>query len=238
MQTFKPGQIRRHFIQVPVGSNIAGLFYMFYKFHHTHIVFTKIAFQIYNHSSDVLAQMKLHFVQLEPGLSFRINEVGKIIHLLPHSTFQFYFNVQDKRTLELCLARWWSSLATIDSSYSIQFHSILISPSVSIHLHSSRAYERFVLENHLNNTYEDISGLPIVNWKCLVQPLRPNKDESKIQILSTRDCLSDRRQIYQLILTYNFTLVSIISLASPLLKKKTIFLVKAFRNSNKVSIST
>ena len=184
-----------------------------------------------------MAQIKLHFVQLEPGRSFRINEVGKIIRLLPHSTFQCYFNVQDKRTLELCLARWWSSLATIDSSYSIQFHSILISPSVSIHLRSSQAYERFILENRLNNAYEDIYGLPIVNWKYLVQPLRPNKDESKIQILSTRDCLSGRRQIYQLILTYNFTLVSTISLASPLLKKPLV-LVKAFGNSSKVSISS
>jgi len=48
-------------------------------------------------------------------------------------------------------------------------------------------------ENHSNNTYEEINGLRIVNWKYLVQILRSNKDESKIQILSKRDCLPEQR---------------------------------------------
>jgi len=151
--------------------------------------------------------MNLHFVQLEPDRSYRSNELEKVIRLSPHSTFQCYFNVQDKRTLELCLARWWSSLTIIETSYSIEFHSILLSLSRSIHLRSSQSYERFILENRLNHTYEEIIGLPIINWKYLVQTLRPNKEESKIQILSKRDCLSEQRQIYQLILVFNFTLV-------------------------------
>ncbi|CAF1250085.1 unnamed protein product [Rotaria magnacalcarata] len=187
-QTFKTGQIRRHFLQVPSGSNIA-------------------AFKITNHSCDTSAKINLNFIQLEPGRSFHVTEFEKIIRLSPHSTFQCYFNVQDKRTLELCLARWWSSLAIVDTSYSIEFHSIIVSPSVSMHLRSSQSYERFILENRLYNTYEDINGLPIINWKYLVQTLRPNKDESKIQVLSKRDCLTEQRQIYQLILTYNLALL-------------------------------
>jgi tripeptidyl-peptidase-2 len=166
-----------------------------------------------NHSCDISAQINLHFVQIESGRSFRLTEFEKIIRLSPLSTFQCYFNVQDKRTLELCLARWWSSLAIIDTTYSIGFHSILISPSISLNLRSSQSYERFYLQNRLNNTYEDIYGLPIVNWKYLVQTLRPNKDETKIQILSKRDCLPEQRQIYQLILVFNFSLVRIICLS-------------------------
>ncbi|CAF3801202.1 unnamed protein product [Adineta steineri] len=187
-QTFKPSQIRRHFLQVPTGSNIA-------------------VFKITNHSCDISSLMNLHFIQLESGRSFRSNEFEKIIRLSPNAIFQCYFNVQDKRTLELCLARWWSSLSIMDTSYSIKFHSILISPSISLHLRSSQSYERFVLENRLINTYENINGLPTINWKFLVQTLRPNKDESKIQILSKRDCLTDQRQIYQLLLVFNFTLL-------------------------------
>jgi tripeptidyl-peptidase-2 len=152
--------------------------------------------------------MNLHFIQLEPDRSFRLNEFEKIIRLSPLSNFQCYFNVQDKRTLELCLARWWSSLSIFETNYSIEFHSILPSPTRSIHLRSSQPYERFTLENRLNNTYEDIYGLPICNWKCLVQTLRPNKEESKIQILSKRDCLPDQRQVHQLILVFNFTIVT------------------------------
>ncbi|CAF1525506.1 unnamed protein product, partial [Rotaria magnacalcarata] len=95
----------------------------------------------------------------------------------------------------------------IDKSYSIQFYSILISPSNSLHLRSIQSYERFILENHLNNTYEEINGLPIVHWKYLVQTLRSNKDKSKIQILSKTDCLPEQRKVYQLILTFYFTLL-------------------------------
>ena len=160
-----------------------------------------------NQSTDISAQMNFHFIQLEIGHSFRLNEYEKMIRLSPHSTFQCYFNVEEKLTLELCLARWWSSLTLIETNYSIEFHSILSSPSRSLHLRSSQSYQRFILQNLLKNTYEDIEGLPLVNWKSLVQTLRPNKDESKIQILSKRDCLSQQRQIYQLILVFNLTLV-------------------------------
>jgi len=161
-----------------------------------------------NLSDDLSAQMNYHFVQLEPGRSFRINEFEKVVRLSPNSTFECYFNVQDKRTLELCLARWWSSLSLIETNYSIEFHSIVLSPSNSLHLLSSQSYQRFYLENRLNLTYEEIFGLPILNWQFLVQTLRPNKDESKIQILSHRDLLTNQRQIYQLILVFNFNLVN------------------------------
>ncbi|CAF1376834.1 unnamed protein product [Rotaria sordida] len=73
--TFKAGQIRRHFIQVSTGSK--------------NIVFFKIT----NHSSDISAQITLHFIQLEPGRSCRLTEFEKIIRLSSHSTFQYYFNV-------------------------------------------------------------------------------------------------------------------------------------------------
>lgn len=206
------------------------------------ICFSKIVFKTTNHSSDISAKINLHFIQLESGRSFRTTEFEKLIRLSPNSTFQCYFNVQDKRTLELCLARWWSSLAIIDMSYSIEFHSIVISPSTSIHLRSSQSYERFILENRLNNTYEDINGLPIVNWKYFVQTLRPTKDESKIQVLSKRDCLTEQRQIYQLIFVYNFTLVTFISVDFLLYYEMTffflIFLVKNVGNSSKMSIFT
>ncbi|CAF4439504.1 unnamed protein product, partial [Adineta steineri] len=59
-QTFKPSQIRRHFLQVPTGSNIA-------------------VFKITNHSCDISSLMNLHFIQLESGRSFRSNEFEKII---------------------------------------------------------------------------------------------------------------------------------------------------------------
>lgn len=186
-----------------------------------------------NHSSDISSQMNYHFIQLEPGQSFRLNEYEKMVRLSPHSTFQCYFNVQDKLTLELCVARWWSSLTLIETNYSIEFHSILPSPTRSLHLRSSQAYQRFILQNLLANTYEDIEGLPLVNWKSFVQTLRPNKEESKIQILSKRDCLPPQRQIYQLILVFNLTLVNF--LPFPFTTHRS-YSVKSVGNSNQMSV--
>ncbi|CAF1513530.1 unnamed protein product, partial [Rotaria sordida] len=53
-----------------------------------------------------------------------------------------------------------------------------ILPSISLQLLSSQSYERFILENRLNYTYEDRNDLPILNWKYLTQTLRPNKHEN------------------------------------------------------------
>ena len=69
----------------------------------------------------------------------------------------------------------------------IGIYSKLISPSISLYLHRSQSYERFILENRLNTIDEDINDLPIVDWKYLLQILRLNKDESKIKILSKED---------------------------------------------------
>ncbi|CAF2494866.1 unnamed protein product [Rotaria sp. Silwood2] len=73
--TFKAAQIRRHFLQVPTGSNI-------------------VVLKMTNDSSDISAQRNLHFVQLEPGRSFRLTGFEKIIRLSSHSTFQCYFNLK------------------------------------------------------------------------------------------------------------------------------------------------
>jgi tripeptidyl-peptidase II len=160
-----------------------------------------------NHSMDASCQMCFHFVQLEVARSFRLTEFDKSVRLSPNGTFQCYFHVQDKRTLELCVACWWSSLSSIESDYDIEFHSVVVSPSTSIHLSSSQAYQRILLENRVRSTCEQITALPVVHWKSLVQTLRPNKDESRIQCLSRRDCFAQQRQIQQLVLVYHFTLV-------------------------------
>lgn len=189
-----------------------------------------------NHSLDVSSQMNFHFVQLESGRSFRLTEFEKLARLSPQSTFQCYFSVQDRRTLELCLARWWSSLTPIETSYSIEFHSLVVSPSLSIHLSSSQAYQRVILENRSTRSSEEILGLPTIQWKSLVQTLRPMKDESKIQLLSFRDCFPQQRHISQLILVYHFTLVCRrFSSSSSLIVSS---LVESVRSDDQMSVSS
>ena len=78
-------------------------------------------FQIRNNSLDHSSQMNLHFVQLEMDQSFRLNQFEKQIRLSPRSRFQCYFLVEEKRTLEICLARWCSSLTNIQLNFYLLF---------------------------------------------------------------------------------------------------------------------
>ncbi|CAF1324405.1 unnamed protein product [Didymodactylos carnosus] len=181
-QSFKVGQIRRHFIHVPQGANIA-------------------IFKFINHSQDISAVMNFHFISLEPKKSFRLNEYEKMVRVNAQSTYECVFKVQESRTLEACVARWWSSLSTIDSTYSLKFHSFNVSPS-TIHLSSTQGYERLDVQTRLQ--LEDIQ--PTVTWKYFVQSLRPTASDTKIQCLSHRDLLPGGKQIYELLLTYNFNL--------------------------------
>lgn len=166
----------------------------------------KLVFEMKNRSTDSSSLFNIHFIQLEPGRTFRANESEKLVRIDPESSFQTCLNVHQRRTIEICVSRWWSSLSMTESDYSIKFLSLIVSPSI-VQLSSSQSYQRFVVENRLQHRNQELSGPPTIQWKHLVQTLRPNKDESKIQILSNRDCLPRQRQIHQLLLVYNLSLV-------------------------------
>jgi len=103
--------------------------------------------------------------------------------------------------LEVCLAKWWANIGSLEAEYSVTFHGVLPNPP-SLVMHGGEGLYRVDLEtgNHLEE------ALPEIKLKSCVQVLRPT--EAKVVNLSagTRDLLPEGRHTFELQLTYSFSL--------------------------------
>ncbi|XP_038630286.1 tripeptidyl-peptidase 2-like [Scyliorhinus canicula] len=181
---FKPGEIRRHFIEVPQGATWAELLYF--------------RISLTSKSEDTTSEFVVHTIQLQKQMAFRVHEFYHHLCLSEKASVADAFPVQEEKTIEICIARWWSSLrhATID--YVISFHGLKCN-SDTLHIHASEGIARFDTTASLK--YEEL--LPVVTLKTWVQTLRPV--DSQTRPLGSRDILPRNRQLYELVLTYNFS---------------------------------
>ncbi|KAG1676696.1 Tripeptidyl-peptidase 2 [Nymphon striatum] len=176
---FKSGEIKRQFIYVPEGASYA------------------IA-RVQLLDSDRSTHFVLHAVQLRPHCSSRTHEMYKVLNLNDQIENTVVFSVKGGGTIEIALAKWWASIGHVCVNFSIQFSGI-IPDQQSIIMHSADSIYRVDVMSHLR--CEEIS--PQVSLKSLVHAVRPT--EHKIQPLGSRDIIPPGRQIYELILTYNFS---------------------------------
>ncbi|XP_052216044.1 tripeptidyl-peptidase 2-like isoform X2 [Dreissena polymorpha] len=178
--SFRPGQIRRHFIHVPEGSSVAVL-------------------RVQSCDKEKSCRMLLHAVQVMPQYQYKKYEFEKFVNLADQGETTQSFNVVDNRTLELCVAKWWANIGEVTLNYTVTFHGVHPTSNPVI-VHGADGVCRFDVRSHLRS--EDIN--PTVTLKTLTQPLRPS--DSKIRCLSgARDLLPEGRQIYALELTYKFS---------------------------------
>uniref|UniRef100_A0AAJ7WJH1 Tripeptidyl-peptidase 2-like n=1 Tax=Petromyzon marinus TaxID=7757 RepID=A0AAJ7WJH1_PETMA len=175
---FKPGQLQRHFLEVPHGATWAEL-------------------SLSSLSGDCTSRFVLHAVQLRRLRAFRSHEFYRCCTLPSRGSVLEHFPVLEGRTLELCVARWWASLGHVEVDYRLSFHGLRPSPSV-LHMVASDGVMRVDVVSPLR--YEELS--PSVSLKSWVQPLRPV--DHKIRPLGARDVLPGNRQLYELLLTYSF----------------------------------
>ncbi|XP_059507301.1 tripeptidyl-peptidase 2-like [Stegostoma tigrinum] len=176
---FKPGEIRRHFIEVPQGATWAEI-------------------SLTSKSEDTTSEFVVHTIQLQKQMAFRVHEFYRHLYLSEKASAADAFPVLEEKTIEICIARWWSSLRHTTIDYAISFHGLKCS-SDTIHIHASEGISRFDTTASLN--YEELS--PVVTLKNWVQTLRPV--DAKTRPLGSRDILPNNRQLYELVLTYNFT---------------------------------
>ncbi|XP_052784723.1 tripeptidyl-peptidase 2-like [Mya arenaria] len=178
--SFKPGQIRRHFIHVPEGANVAVL-------------------RVQSTDLEKSCRMLLHAVQVLPQFQYKKLEFEKFVNLADKGETNQAFPVVENRTLEVCVAKWWANLGEVTLNYSVTFHGARTSSNPVI-VHAGDSVCRFDLRSYLKT--EDVS--PSVSLKTLSVPLRPI--DNKIRCLAgTRDTLPEGRQIYSLELTYKFS---------------------------------
>lgn len=176
---FAPGQIVRQFIAVPAGATWADL-------------------TLKLNSTGGPRRFMVHALQIIPGENFHAAEKQEFLTLEPGAEKVLSFPVSGKRMLELCLAQYWSSLGASTVQYQLQFHGIrpdrdrltLPPGGAGTRVDAVSLVQREVLE-------------PKAELKTHRKLLRPI--ESEIRPLSPeRDLLPDQRQIYQMVLTYQF----------------------------------
>ena len=134
--TFHPGQIHRIFVQVPQGATWANL-------------------SLQGGSSwgggDAGACNRLfmiHCLSVRPDTAFRDSQLSTYARLSAGSSSNKNFEVSGGDTLELCLAQYWSSLGASSLNVTLQFRSLLPTPS-TVHLPAGGGAARVSITSHL-----------------------------------------------------------------------------------------
>jgi tripeptidyl-peptidase-2 len=177
---FEPGRIVRRFFAVPDGATWADL-------------------TLRSQTPDgQRRRFVIHPVQILPGESDRDSPTRRYVTLPADTEVVRSFAVIGGHTLELCLAQYWSSLGSSKLDYKLTFHG-LVPDFRRVTLHSDQPATRVEVASVIGR--EQLA--PSAVLKTLRKVIRPRS--SVIRPLSpTRDRLPDGRQIYQLLLTYEF----------------------------------
>lgn len=146
-----------------------------------------------------LERFFIHTMQIQPKLSCKSLESQKFCNIGPLTDNSHAFQVKGGLVLEVTVAKYWASVSNVNLSFSITFNGIK-TPADPITMHGGEGIHRLQLRTLRN---DEIA--PVVTLKNSVQGLRPVEHE--ITALSERDVIIPERQIYQLILTYNFHVV-------------------------------
>ncbi|KAK5646152.1 hypothetical protein RI129_004616 [Pyrocoelia pectoralis] len=177
--TFKPNTIKRHFYVVPELA-------------------TWGVIRLRCTNEEQTGRFVLHCMQLLPKQSCKSLEINKTLTVMANTDTAQGFQVRGGVILEVVVAKYWANLGETSINYSISFHGIKPSqPSISM----------FASEGIHSLQVTSLQGeeiLPCITLKNSVQILRPA--DAKISPLTARDIIPKGRQIYELILSYNFHL--------------------------------
>eukprot|EP00934_Nitzschia_sp_Nitz4_P004024 Nitzschia sp. Nitz4//scaffold5_size260463//37246//41143//NITZ4_000947-RA/size260463-processed-gene-0.53-mRNA-1//1//CDS//3329555235//4014//frame0 len=143
----------------------------------------------------------LHAVQLTPHAAYRDNASRKYLQLRPSQTVVSSLSVEEGVTYEIAICRYWSTAGTTRLNLTIEMRGLQPIPS-SISMASGDIFSLVRLQSTLKDELVSPAG-KLTHWKT---PIRP-KGEGIITPLGERDVQPwNNKTIYQLVLTYEFTL--------------------------------
>ncbi|KAK6617784.1 hypothetical protein RUM43_014012 [Polyplax serrata] len=178
---FKPNTIKRHFIRVPPNSTWA-------------------YFRANSREQNKTGKFVLHCMQLKPKMGCKTLEFHRMFNVNSNAEIVHSFPCKGGAVLEVTVAKYWASLGDITMDYSVEFHGVKPdNPAITM----QGADGLHTIELSSGVRLEEVS--PVITLKNLVTIYRPS--DSKIHPLcSLRDVIPPSRQIYEIILTYNFHL--------------------------------
>ncbi|MBI1249618.1 S8 family serine peptidase [bacterium] len=178
---FKPGQIDRTFIEVPMGATWANV----------------------RLKSDTIEDTRLfifHALQRLEDRPFPTFEKQEFMLLDPHEVKQFSFAVSEGKTLEATLAQYWSALGDNAVDMEIEFYGILPNPG-DLTWDGTNPIHRVDVRTSL----EPMQIKPSAKFTKLRKTLLPTKSEVA-PLDKVRDEFPRNRLNYGITLTYQFTL--------------------------------
>ncbi|XP_060515966.1 tripeptidyl-peptidase 2 [Cylas formicarius] len=174
---FKPNTIRRYYYVVPDVATWAVL---------------KLT------SDDDNGRFVIHTLQSLPRQHCKALETNKTIAVTSKTESYVTFQVKGGYVLELVIAKYWANLGEVNLDYSILFYGVKPNQPL-VNMHSADGIYMVEVKTLQG---EEIS--PTITLKNSVQILKPS--EAKIAPLTSRDVIPPNRQIYELVLVYNFNL--------------------------------
>ncbi len=137
-------------------------------------------------------------VEKVAGTSYRDHESKHALSLEPGVEKTFSFAVTAGQTVEMCLAQYWSSLGTSELRYRFSFHGLAPGGDLAP-LTAEGGAARVDVTSALAEERIDPAG-KLTTWRHIVAPRRVATASARSQ----RDRLPDGRQVYHLVLTYEF----------------------------------
>eukprot|EP00600_Ochromonadales_sp_CCMP1393_P004453 CAMPEP_0174964208 /NCGR_PEP_ID=MMETSP0004_2-20121128/5753_1 /TAXON_ID=420556 /ORGANISM="Ochromonas sp., Strain CCMP1393" /LENGTH=1471 /DNA_ID=CAMNT_0016212909 /DNA_START=2788 /DNA_END=7203 /DNA_ORIENTATION=+ len=143
-----------------------------------------------------------HALQIFPQIPYRDNEKDTYLQLSPNSVHKISWPVVAGSTMEICLARYWSTLGsegTVRLEVTLKFHGIVAVPS-SISLVGGHRIGPLV---KLSCPLATVDVSPSAQLKQLKRVVGPSS-KGHVFPLGARDVLPDGTPLYQLLLEYTF----------------------------------
>ncbi|KAK9889317.1 hypothetical protein WA026_004596 [Henosepilachna vigintioctopunctata] len=175
---FKANTIKRHFIHVPKNA-------------------TWFKLRLSTKDEEV-GRFVIHVLQIAPKQSCKTLDSSKTVCINANSDSVLGFKVRSENTVEIVIAKYWANIGDVSVSYSIRFYGIKPNQP-SITMHAADGIHRLEV-----TTLQGEQIAPSIVLKNAVQVVKPS--EAKISALTVRDVIPPSRQIYGLVLVYNFTL--------------------------------
>jgi tripeptidyl-peptidase-2 len=140
-----------------------------------------------------------HVMQFQPFVRQSKSSFQKAFFLRPGEEIAYSFDLVGGLTSEFCLAQFWSALGDSIVQVEVRFHGI-VPDQQQIDIAGGEESHKVLL----SSTVEKETIAPSVSFNKWTQRIRPKTWEIS-PLSSSRDQFPDKRQVYQLVLTYPFT---------------------------------
>lgn len=176
---FKPNTIKRHFYVVPNNAT-----------------YCMLRMRLCEPNS--IGRFVVHCIQIVPKQSCKSIDYNKLLTVSSNSDASLCFQIRSGLVLEVVVAKYWADLGDGLLDYTISFYGVKPNQPTITMLAADGIHSVEV------TTLQGEETLPNISLKNSVQILKPT--EAKVNPLTSRDVIPPGRQIYELVLVYNFHL--------------------------------